>query len=221
MRLIHILGRGFLVVAIVALIFIGIVTIFNKADATEPGNIPKKEHIEMLYPTVLVRVGGGSGSGTVIYSEINDENKYESFVLTNWHVIQSSVILKNEWNSEKKERIDTETRRPVNIDLWEYNNYSTSVGTIGRTAKIVAYDKGRDLALLEIEDTERQMPHIATLYPEGLDEGPWLFQTVYAVGAGLGNDWCTKYGISLWLGKCSITYGVESPNLSDKNISKR
>ena len=140
----------------------------------------------MLYPTVLVRVGGGSGSGTVIYSEINDENKYESFVLTNWHVIQSSVILKNEWNSEKKERIDTETRRPVNIDLWEYNNYSTSVGTIGRTAKIVAYDKGRDLALLEIEDTERQMPHIATLYPEGLDEGPWLFQTVYAVGAGLG-----------------------------------
>tara|TARA_R110002020_G_scaffold368950_1_gene580718 strand:+ start:552 stop:1424 length:873 start_codon:yes stop_codon:yes gene_type:complete len=186
MRLIHILGRGFLVVAIVALIFIGIVTIFNKADATEPGNIPKKEHIEMLYPTVLVRVGGGSGSGTVIYSEINDENKYESFVLTNWHVIQSSVILKNEWNSEKKERIDTETRRPVNIDLWEYNNYSTSVGTIGRTAKIVAYDKGRDLALLEIEDTERQMPHIATLYPEGLDEGPWLFQTVYAVGAGLG-----------------------------------
>ena len=186
MRLIHILGRGFLVVAIVALIFIGIVTIFNKADATEPGNIPKQEHIEMLYPTVLVRVGGGSGSGTVIYSEINDENKYESFVLTNWHVIQSSVILKNEWNSEKKERIDTETRRPVNIDLWEYNNYSTSVGTIGRTAKIVAYDKGRDLALLEIEDTERQMPHIATLYPEGLDEGPWLFQTVYAVGAGLG-----------------------------------
>lgn len=186
MRLIHILGRGFLVVAIVALIFISIITIFNKADATEPGNIPKKEHIEMLYPTVLVRVGGGSGSGTVIYSEINDENKYESFVLTNWHVIQSSVILKNEWNSEKKERIDTETRRPVNIDLWEYNNYSTSVGTIGRTAKIVAYDKGRDLALLEIEDTERQMPHIATLYPEGLDEGPWLFQTVYAVGAGLG-----------------------------------
>ena len=186
MRLIHILGRGFLVVAIVALIFIGVTTLFNKADATEPGNIPKQEHIEMLYPTVLVRVGGGSGSGTVIYSEINDENKYESFVLTNWHVIQSSVILKNEWNSEKKERIDTETRRPVNIDLWEYNNYSTSVGTIGRTAKIVAYDKGRDLALLEIEDTERQMPHIATLYPEGLDEGPWLFQTVYAVGAGLG-----------------------------------
>ena len=148
--------------------------------------IPKQEHVEMLYPTVLVRVGKGAGSGTVIYSELNEENEYRSFVLTNWHVIKGNVILKNEWNPEKKERIDTETRRPVNVDLWEYNNYSTSVGTIGRIAKIVAYDKGRDLALLQIEDTERQMPHVAKLYPEGIDEGPWIFQTVYAVGSGMG-----------------------------------
>ena len=148
--------------------------------------IPKQEHVEMLYPTVLVRVGNGAGSGTVIYSELNEEKEYRSFVLTNWHVIKGNVILKNEWNPEKKERIDTETRRPVNVDLWEYNNYSTSVGTIGRIAKIVAYDKGRDLALLQIEDTERQMPYVATLYPEEVDEGPWIFQTVYAVGSGMG-----------------------------------
>ena len=148
--------------------------------------IPKQEHEEMLYPTVLVRVGNGSGSGTVVYSELNEENEYQSFVLTNWHVISSNVIIKNEWSPEKKENIDTETRRPVNVDLWEYNNYSTSVGTIGRVAKIVAYDKGRDLALLQIEDTEGQMPYVATLYPEEVDEGPWIFQTVYAVGAGMG-----------------------------------
>jgi len=148
--------------------------------------IPKQEHVEMLYPTVLVRVGNGAGSGTVVYSELNEENEYQSFILTNWHVIKGNVILKNEWNPEKKERIDTETRRPVNVDLWEYNNYSTSVGTIGRIATIVAYDKGRDLALLQIEDTERQMPYVAKLYPEGVDEGPWIFQTVYAVGSGMG-----------------------------------
>ena len=149
-------------------------------------NPPKQEHTEMLYPTVLVRVGNGSGSGTVVYSKLDEDQKYESFILTNWHVIQSSVLIKNEWNSEKKERIDSETRRPVNVDLWEYNNYSTSVGTIGRVAEIVAYDKGRDLALLQVEDTERQMPYVAALYPEGVDEGPWIFQTVYAVGAGMG-----------------------------------
>lgn len=70
--------------------------------------------------------------------------------------------------------------------MWEYNNFSTAVGTIGRIANIVAYDKGRDLALLQVEDTERKMPYVATLYPEDKDEGPWIFSTVYAVGAGLG-----------------------------------
>ena len=34
---------------------------------------PKQQHEEMLYPTVLVTTGTGrgSGSGTVIYSEMN------------------------------------------------------------------------------------------------------------------------------------------------------
>ena len=155
--------------------------------ASDRGTIPEKEHIEMLYPTVLVRVGrSGSGSGTVIYSEQDENREYKRYVLTNYHVIQSNVIIKKEWDSEKKERIEIETRRPVNIDLWEYNNFSSAVGTVGRLANIVAYDKGRDLALLEINDNERQMPYVANIYPEGEDDGPWIFQTVYAVGAGLG-----------------------------------
>jgi hypothetical protein len=172
-------ARLFLLSCLIA----GFLTVSTVDTLAQP---PKQEHTEMLYPTVLVRVGNGSGSGTVVYSKLDEEQEYESFILTNWHVIQSNVLIKNEWNSEKKERIDTETRRPVNVDLWEYNNFSTSVGTIGRVAEIVAYDKGRDLALLQVEDTERPMPYVATLYPEGADEGPWIFQTVYAVGAGMG-----------------------------------
>ena len=70
--------------------------------------------------------------------------------------------------------------------MWEYNNFSTAVGTMGRLAHIVAYDKSRDLALLQVADKERQMPHVAILYPEDKDDGPWIFSTVYAVGAGLG-----------------------------------
>ena len=147
---------------------------------------PEQEHMEMLYPTVLVRLERGTGSGTVIYSELNEDQEYESYVLTNNHVIQNYVKVSKIWNSELKEHVETENRRPVNIDLWEYNNFSTAIGTMGRIAEIVAYDKSRDLALLRVKDTERQMPYVATLYPEGLDEGPWIFQTVYAVGAGLG-----------------------------------
>ena len=101
-------------------------------------------------------------------------------------MVRSNINVREEWDSDKKERIEKETRRPVNIDLWEYNNYSTAIGTVGRIANIVAYDKGRDLALLKIEDTERQMPYVTKLYAENEDEGPWLFSKVYAVGAGLG-----------------------------------
>ena len=156
------------------------------ANPKQSSITPEQEHAEMLYPTVLVRLERGTGSGTVIYSELNEDQEYESYVLTNNHVIQNYVKISKIWNSELKEHVETENRRPVNIDLWEYNNFSTAIGTMGRIAEIVAYDKSRDLALLKVKDTERQMPYVATLYPEGFDNGPWIFQTVYAVGAGLG-----------------------------------
>ena len=44
------------------------VAIPSFANPEKSGIVPEKEHLEMLYPTVLVRLGNGSGSGTVIYS---------------------------------------------------------------------------------------------------------------------------------------------------------
>ena len=171
------------------------------ANSKKSGAVPEQEHLEMLYPTVLVRLANGSGSGTVIHSAQNEELEYESYVLTNWHVVQNYVKLTKVWNPERKEHVETENRRPVHIDLWEYNNFSVAVGTIGRLANIVAYDKSRDLALLKVEDTERPMPHVANLYPEDQDDGPWIFQTVYAVGAGLGKPPFPTMGLLSGYGK--------------------
>ena len=171
------------------------------ANSKKSGSVPEQEHLQMLYPTVLVRLSNGSGSGTVIHSAQNEELEYESYVLTNWHVIQNYVKLTKVWSPERKEHVETENRRPVNIDLWEYNNFSVAVGTIGRLANIVAYDKSRDLALLKVEDTERPMPHVAKLYPEDQDDGPWIFQTVYAVGAGLGKPPFPTMGLLSGYGK--------------------
>ena len=174
----------FSTVFLAAILMLG--TSLAYANPKQSSITPEQEHTEMLYPTVLVRLERGTGSGTVIYSKLNEDQEYESYVLTNNHVIQTYVKISKIWDSELKEHVETENRRPVNIDLWEYNNFSTAIGTMGRIAEIVAYDKSRDLALLKVKDTERQMPYVATLYPEGLDNGPWIFQTVYAVGAGLG-----------------------------------
>tara|TARA_R110002051_G_scaffold183697_1_gene253204 strand:- start:377 stop:1222 length:846 start_codon:yes stop_codon:yes gene_type:complete len=171
------------------------------ANSKKSGVVPEQEHLQMLYPTVLVRLANGSGSGTVIYSSQNEELEYESYVLTNWHVVQSYVKLTKVWSPERKEHVETENRRPVNIDLWEYNNFSVAVGTIGRLANIVAYDKSRDLALLQVADTERKMPHVASIYPEDKDDGPWIFQTVYAVGAGLGKPPFPTMGLLSGYGK--------------------
>ena len=194
------------------------------ANPEKSGVVPEQEHLEMLYPTVLVRLGNGSGSGTVIYSKQNEDQAYESYVLTNWHVIQGYVKVTKVWNSDKQENVETETRRPVNVDLWEYNNFSTAVGTIGRLAHIKAYDKSRDLALLQISDTERAMPYVAMLYPEDVDDGPWIFQTVYAVGAGLGKPPFPTMGLlagygrdqdgnALYLSTSPIIYGNSGGSL--------
>lgn len=182
---------------------------------TEP--IPVKQHLEMLYPTVLVAVGSGSGSGTVIFSERRD-GEYASLVLTNWHVVRGAISVTEEWDSKKKEKVEKETRRPVKIEIFEYNNYSKSIGTTGRTAAIVAYDKKRDLALLRVDDRERPLQHVATLYEEGEDDGPWIFQKAWAVGAGLGKPpFPTQgllsgfakdnYGNDLILGSAPIIFG--------------
>ena len=179
--------------------------------------MPVKQHLEMLYPTVLVAVGSGSGSGTVIFSERRD-GEYTSLVLTNWHVIASAVQVSKEWDSQEKENVEKETRRPVKIEIFEYNNYSTSIGTTGRVAQIIAYDKKRDLALLRIDDRERPLEHVATLYPEGEDDGPWIFQKAWAVGAGLGRPpFPTQgllsgfakdsYGKKLFLASAPIIFG--------------
>lgn len=176
-----------------------------------------QQHKEMLYPTVLVTVSSGGGSGTVIYSDKRGDDVV-SLILTNHHVISGHVKVEKEWNPIKEKKIEVERRRPVKIDLFEYNNYSDSIGTVGRRALIVAYDEKRDLALLQITDTERKMPYVASLYPEKKDGGPWIFDKVFAVGAGLGKPpfptegmlagfGKDKSGLSLWLATAPIIFG--------------
>ena len=153
---------------------------------------PVKKITEMLYPTVLVDLGGnGQGSGTVIFSDIRaheswKEEKVWTLVLTNHHVIADAISITEEFDPKEGKKLQKETRRPVHIRLWDYNDYSTAIGTTGRVARIVAWDKARDLALLRFDDKERKIKNIAVLWVEN-SGGPYLFQDVWAVGSGMGN----------------------------------
>ena len=176
--------QKFLIGTALAAFFFATTTASAIAGSSAPIEV-QQQHEEMLYPTVLVRSGPSTGSGTVIFSSLYD-GEYISLVLTNHHVVTSSIKVTSEWDSKAGEKVERETRRPVLIDLWEYNNFSEAIGTIGRQATIEAWDKDRDLALLRVVDSERPLPFVAQLYPEDKDDGPWIFQQVFAIGAGLG-----------------------------------
>ena len=140
-------------------------------------------HTEMLYTVTLLDVRRGSGSATVIYSSIRDDEVH-TYLLTNHHVIRSAISIEKEWSPKKGKKIDVERRSQVEAYWQQYNQCSRSVGKIGRRAEIVAYDEGKDLGLVRLIDRERVIEHVARLIPE--DEPIYLGEEVWAVGAGLG-----------------------------------
>ena len=138
--------------------------------AAQIAEAPVKKITEMLYPSVLVDLGEGTGSGTIIFSDKRTHESWKAektwtLVLTNYHVIQTAINIEEVFDPKSGKNIQKETRRPVHVRLWDYNDYSTAVGTTGRVARIVAWDKDRDLALLRLDDTERVIKNIAKSIP--------------------------------------------------------
>lgn len=137
----------------------------------------------MLYPVVMIESETAKGSGTVIFSFMRD-GEADTYILTNHHVVQSSIELKEEWDPIKKAQAHKEQRKPVRVLWWDYNALSRSVGVLGKTADIVAWDKDEDLAMLRVRDRERLIEHFAFLRRP--TQTIHLFDEVFAVGAGLG-----------------------------------
>ena len=174
-------------------------------QASEPTDYKIKHH-QMLYTTVLLEAGIGSGSGTVIFSgevDVDGETEVHTYILTNHHVIKRSIHIKEEWDPQAKKEIKTETRDLVEAFWFEYNDYSVMVGKTGRRAEIIAYDANADLAVVRLIDTERFVANVANLMPP--EDRLHQFEKVYAVGAGLGfppfsTDGTVGYNDGLWKG---------------------
>ena len=134
------------------------------------------------------------------------------------------MIKEEEFDSNRGKNIQKETRRPVHVRLCDYNDYSTAVGTTGRVARILAWDKHRDLALLRLDDNERTMKNVAILWPENVG-GPYLFQKTWAVGSGMSNPPYPTEGLlsgisgkdakgrSLYLSSAPIIFGNSGGSL--------
>ena len=99
-------------------------------------------------------------------------------------VVDGAITISEEWDPKKGEEAKVERRQEVTVNSWEYNDFSRAIGTRGKKARIAAYDKKADLALLRLVDTERGVEHVAALTPE---EAPlFTFELVWTVGSGFG-----------------------------------
>ena len=158
------------------------VMLWSPLSAAEPTDY-KIRHDQMLNAVVLVDVGRGSGSGTVIYSGEWEGEKH-TYILTNWHVVRTAISISKEWDSRSAANIDVERRQPVDAYWFSYLQYSVTTGTRGQRADIVAYNEKMDLALIRLVDTENTVSPVAPLLPQG--DTVHLMERVWAIGSGLG-----------------------------------
>jgi len=155
----------------------------------------RKQHKDMIYPTVRVRAGKAGGSGLVIYSQpIPDQEladgedpKYESYVMTCHHVIEGAIKMVKKKHPFAERTIEVEVRELVQVEIFEYEEMSSIVGATQYNAEIVAWDKQFDLALLRLI-TARKMPYVAKLYPKGESSAVKLGMGLYSCGCSLGHE---------------------------------
>lgn len=142
-------------------------------------------HEQILYPTARVRSGTVGGSGTILFSGPNKEGEYETYVLTNHHVIENAIEVKKEWSPIYGRDIKKEYRSQVQVEIFKYKYLSTMIGGKSIDAEIVAYDARRDLALLKLKSIDEVKP-VAYKIPKENIRDIKVFEKVVACGAALG-----------------------------------
>jgi S1-C subfamily serine protease len=174
----------------------------------------KQKHEQMLYPVVRVTVKDSGGSGTILYSEDRGDG-CQTYVLTNHHVIDGAIHIKEEWSSLLQADRKQEVNDPVTVEVFRYAGGSRQDMADSCRADIVAHDKAHDLALLKLR-TARKFDHVARLLPT--DAEVHIFQRVWAVGCSLLHPPVVTEGIVdyldelidrklYWMGSAPIIYG--------------
>lgn len=148
----------------------------------------KKKHDEILYVSALVKTDKAGGSGTVVYSKPTKKGseEYETYILTNWHVIEDAISVKKEWDPLLSKRIDKERRKTVNAEFYRYQNMSRNVGRTAIEADIMTYNRDRDIALVKLRSNE-QVKNVAKLYLGDVKD-VHIFDPVYVCGCSLGHS---------------------------------
>uniref|UniRef100_A0A6M3LSF4 Putative trypsin-like peptidase domain containing protein n=1 Tax=viral metagenome TaxID=1070528 RepID=A0A6M3LSF4_9ZZZZ len=145
-------------------------------------------HEKMIYPIVRVTTGQAGGSGTLVYSKpVNDpatQDKYSTYVLTNFHVIAGAISRTSEWDSDLKKNVQVEHRGTVYVEIFQYRGVSTTIGVLKVESDIAVYNENEDMALLHLR-TEKQIKNIADIAIPGSVPELVVMSPTVAVGCSL------------------------------------
>jgi S1-C subfamily serine protease len=153
-------------------------------------------HKLTLYSIVRIRTQTSGGSGTVLYSKLmpNSGSKYETYVLTNWHVVQTNIKVQTKWSTLLKREVKTDVLSDCMVEFFEFEYQSWEFGHSSYRAQIVCYDKNMDLALLRVK-SEKRFDYVVRMFPKGEHkERLRMLMPLYAVGCALGHPTLSTQG---------------------------
>jgi S1-C subfamily serine protease len=155
----------------------------------------KAKHQKFLYPVVRVRSGKGTGSGTIIYSKPDPKRpkEYQTFVLTNHHVVAPLIELEKAWDSVVKRKIEREVVDFADVERFNYVGLSKLDGATSGKAEVVAYDTDHDLAVVKLESTLK-MDYVAPLIPEDKVDDLTLFEEIAVSGCTMAHEPFVTFG---------------------------
>jgi len=147
----------------------------------------KEKHQKMLYPAVRITSDAARGSGTILYSQQDkeDEDLWIYYILTNEHVIDDLIEIKKKWSNIFKRKIEQDILGTPEVETFAYKWGSRVEGSTSWKAKIIAYDKEEDLALLKMK-IPFNYKYVAKLYPASKVKDLQCFMETITVGCGLG-----------------------------------
>jgi len=162
-------------------------------------------HNTVLYPVVRVRTRKAGGTGVIIYSapipsakatgrpEHAEGSKYETYLVTCWHVIEDAITWKEKWSDIAKRNIKVESKELVTVEIFEYEELSKCIGGTTYKGEIVTWNKEKDLAVLRLK-TVKSFSKVAKLYPKGKADEIKLGESMVACGCSLGHEPLFNFG---------------------------
>lgn len=153
----------------------------------------KTKHEKLLYPVVRVfaegAAGTSAGSGTIIYSRGDPKNEGEffTFVLTNHHVIDGLIKLKESWDSVLKKNRRQEFMKRAKVEIFDYVRMSNMDASKRYTAEVIAYSQPQDLAVLKL-DSPREVEFVAPLLPKDKIKDLKLYMEIEVSGCSMAHE---------------------------------